>query len=388
MKVLHISNKPVFPVLDGGCVAMSGTLDCLKQLNYTIEHICISTKKHQFDTKAYPTDFRTQAVEIDTSIYPFAALKQLLMGRSYNISRFQTNAFKNILLETVQSTKFDLVIFDSLYCAVFIDEIRKHTSAKLVVRTHNVEYKIWRELAKSSSNPMKKWYLSTLSRQLQREEQRILNSADGIMSITSDDSESFKEMGIKVPISTIAVPRETDQVKTDYSSSTLYFIGSMNWEPNIEALHYLLDEIWPGIKKEIPEAKLLLIGSFMDTMNLPERNGVSILGFVDQLDEIYLNEGILLCPIRSGSGVRIKVLEAMSKGAPIVSTQKGVEGIQSGSACFLVATSTNDFIKKASEIYASQPLRESLGKNAQEFIQNNYSLESIAETIDEFLRSV
>jgi glycosyltransferase involved in cell wall biosynthesis len=388
MKVLHISNKPVYPILDGGCVAMSGTLDCLKQLNYRIEHVCISTKKHQFDAAAYPTDFRVQAVEIDTSMSLFAALKQLFIGRSYNISRFETDTFKNILLEIVQSSTFDLIIFDSLYSAVFIHEIRRHSSAKLFIRTHNVEYKIWRELAKSSSNPLKKWYLNTLSRQLQTEERRILNLADGIMSITSDDLEDFKKMGINIPSQTIAVPRETEQVKTDYSSRTFYFIGSMNWEPNIEALHYLLDEIWPGLKKEIPEAQLLLIGSFMDKLNIPESNGVSVLGFVDNLDEIYLNEGILLLPIRSGSGVRIKVLEAMSKGAPIVSTQKGVEGIQSGTDCFVVATNTNDFIKKASEIYASQPLRESLGKNAQEFIRNNYSLETTANTIDEFVRSV
>jgi len=386
MKVLHISNKPVYPSIDGGCMAMRGLLNCFDHLNYSVEHICVTTQKHPFVDGAYPKGLPVSSVEIDTSISPFSALKQLIKGQSYHLSRFQHEALYEVIRHSLEKSSFDLVVFDSLYSAVFINELRKHSSAKFFIRTHNVEYKIWRELAEQDANPFKKWYLNRLSLQLLKEEQKILNSADGILTITDEDAAEIKRIGITTAVRTIGIPLDTQQFKTDYTANTFYFVGSMNWGPNIEALQYLIHEIWPGIKSRIPDAELHLIGSFMDSQKIISGEGVQVHGFVNDLNDIYLKEGILLCPILSGSGVRIKVLEAMSKGAPILSTPKGAEGIQHDTNCLFIAESTADFIEKSIQLHATLSLRKELGENARTLIQNNYSLAAVSKQLDEFAR--
>ena len=157
MKVLHISNKPVFPLIDGGCHAMNGLLECFIHLNYSVDHICISTQKHPFNPSAYPSNLKVTTVEIDTTLKAVVALKCLLKGESYNLSRFKTKEFEKMLVNSIRSNQYDLILFDSIYSAVFIKEIKQITTAKLVIRTHNVEYKIWSELSQKARNPLKKW---------------------------------------------------------------------------------------------------------------------------------------------------------------------------------------------------------------------------------------
>ena len=388
MKVLHISNKPVYPVVDGGCLAMSGLLDCLNYLKYDIHHFCISTQKHPFIASEYPENITIQNVAIDTRLHPFQALKNLISGKSYHLARFEDDHLKKALLEKIQLTSFDLIIFDSLYSAVFINEIRAFTSAKCIIRTHNIEHKIWIEIAENTRNPLKKWYLSTLSKQLLKAEKIILNSADGLLTITEDDRVGLESIGIKTPMKTISVPRETETYKTEYSANSFYFIGSMNWEPNIDALNYLLHDIWPEIVKTLPEAQLFLVGSYMDQSKTKPQHSVIVKGFVQNLDDFYLNEGILLCPIRLGSGIRIKVLEAMSKGVPLISSSKGMEGIHSPKDCCIITDDPHDFAQQAITLSTNSDQRKQLGENAREFIRKNHSIETIARQLDEFARSL
>lgn len=367
---------------------MSGLLDCLNYLKYDIHHFCISTQKHPFIASEYPENITIQNVAIDTRLRPFQALTNLISGKSYHLARFENDDFKNSLLDKIQKTSFDLIIFDSLYSAVFIKEIRAFTSAKCIIRTHNIEYKIWADIAKNTKNPLKKWYLKTLSKQLFKAEKDILNSADGLLTITEDDRFGFESIGIKTPMKSISVPRETEPFKTDYSSNSFYFIGSMNWEPNVDALSYLLHDIWPEIKKTLPKAQLFLIGSYMDQSKITPQDNVIIKGFIENLNEIYLNEGILLCPIRLGSGIRIKILEAMSKGAPVISSGKGMEGIHSPEDCCLIADDPAHFIQQAIALSTNSDQRKRLGENARHFIRENYSVNTIARQFDEFARSI
>jgi glycosyltransferase involved in cell wall biosynthesis len=389
MHVLYLTNKPIYPLVDGGCKAMKSFLSCLIENNWQIEHLCISTEKHPFSLPAYPAYFQEKitikSIFVSTKIKIYKALIALVKGESYSMSRFQSIDVTNELKQLIEKKKFDLVILESLYSTGSLDLLKEQSNLKIIVRTHNVEHQLWKEKSIKSTNPFKKWYLSILAKQLRKYEIATLQKVDGIATISLQDEYNFKQLTIQSPIRTIPVAMASLEKRNDYSPDTFFFIGSMNWEPNKEAVQLLLNTIFPLIKKEIPNAQLILAGSFMPQDLLAhQQDGVKIIGFVDDLKLFFNSNGILLSPIQSGSGVRVKLIEAMNMGLPIISTSKGAEGIpQEGQ--LIIEDNPNDFAEKAVQLYHDSNLRAQLGSKATDFAAKNYSTITIAKSIREFV---
>jgi glycosyltransferase involved in cell wall biosynthesis len=389
MRVLYLTNKPIYPLVDGGCKAMESFLSCLLENKWEIEHLCISTEKHPFSLAAYPAELQKSiaidSVFVSTKIKLRKAFLALIKDESYTMTRFQSLQITNKLKQIIETNRFDLVILESLYSTGSLDFLRRQSNLKIIVRTHNVEHQLWEEKSIKSTNPFKKWYLSILAKQLRKYEIDTLQKVDGIATISQQDEYDFKQLTIETPICTIPVAMPNLEKRIDYSPDTFFFIGSMNWEPNKEAVQLLLNTIFPLIKKEIPSAQLILAGSFMpQDLLIHQQEGVQIVGFVDDLKLFFNSNGILLSPIQSGSGVRIKLIEAMNMGLPIISTSKGAVGIpQEGQ--LIIEDNPNEFAQKAVKLYRDSILRAELGAKAYDFASKNYSTKSIARSIREFV---
>lgn len=389
MRVLYLTNKPIYPLVDGGCKAMESFLSCLLENKWEIEHLCISTEKHPFSLAAYPTIIQEKitihSVFVSTKIRLGKALLALVKGESYSMTRFQSNKISDKLKQLIEKKQFDLVILESLYSTGSIDFLKNQTNLKILVRTHNVEHKLWEEKSFNANNPFKKWYLSVLAKQLKKYEIETLKKVDGIASISKQDENDFKQLTIQSPICTIPVAMPNLEKRIDYSPDTFFFIGSMNWEPNKEAVQLLLNTIFPLIKKEIPSVQLILAGSFMPQDLLAhQQDGVKIIGFVDDLNLFFNSNGMLLSPIQSGSGVRVKLIEAMNMGLPIITTTKGAEGILYEGQ-LIIEDNPNNFAQKAVQLYHDSNLRAQLGAKAADFATKNYSTITIAKSIREFI---
>lgn len=389
MRVLYLTNKPIYPLVDGGCKAMESFLSCMMENKWQIEHLCISTEKHPFSLPAYPAELQEKitikSIFVSTKIKIYKALIALVKGESYSMSRFQSLDVTNEIKQLIEKKKFDLVILESLYSTGSLDFLIRQPNLKIIVRTHNVEHQLWEEKAINSTNPLKKWYLSILAKQLRKYEIETLQKVDGIATISQQDEFDFKQLTIQSPIRTIPVAMPNLEKRIDYSPDTFFFIGSMNWEPNKEAVQRLLYTIFPLIQREIPTAQLILAGSFMpQELLVRQQEGVKIVGFVDDINHFFKSNGILLSPIQSGSGVRVKLIEAMNMGLPIISTSKGAEGIpQEGQ--LIIEDNPNDFAQKAVQLYLDSNLRTQLGLKAADFAAKNYSTITIAKSIREFV---
>lgn len=389
MRVLYLTNKPIYPLVDGGCKAMESFLNCLLENKWEVTHICISTEKHPFSIDNYPKDLqqkiKIKSIFISTKVSFKNAFNALLKGESYTISRFKSVEFSFEIKQTLANNKFDLAILESLYATGNIKELIEQEDLKILLRTHNVEHKLWGDKAVKCINPLKKMYLNLLAKQLKKYEIETLRKVDGILTISELDEKEFQQLDTYQSIITIPVALPFIQKRSDYSSTSFFFIGSMNWQPNIEAVNLLLETIFPLIQKEIPDAKLVLAGSFMTPQLKNHRQkGVEILGFVPDLERFFNENGIMLSPIQTGSGVRVKLLEAMNSGIPIVSSLKGAEGININGQ-LIVEDNAQEFAKKAVKLYSNINFRAELGSKSYEFAQNNYSTITIAKTIREFV---
>ncbi len=387
MRILYLTNKPIFPIVDGGCKAMHQFLKCLIQCDYTVEHICLSTHKHAFDLENYPKSIldkiSTSSFEVDTRIKLLPALKSFFNRKSFVVSRFDNSAFHSTLEVLFSKEEFTHVILESLFTTPYIDAIRKYTDAKIIVRTHNVEHKIWKQLALNTNNPFKKFYFNRLSADLKKYEIEILKKADFIAAITEEDLSAFEELGIKTAKTVIPIAIDLSENHVDYSVSNLFFIGSMNWKPNIEAVDWLVNEILPAVKIVYPKIELHLAGSYMEKQ-FPTSGikGIINHGFVSDSHKFMQNNGLLISPIRSGSGVRVKLLEAMALGIPVVTTKIGAVGIQHNN-CVYLAETTAEFVSQIIELIKFQEKRMALGGKARKFIEDNNSVNSISNYLND-----
>lgn len=384
MKVLYISHKPIFPTVDGGCRAMQQFWKCLDHLNYTVTHLCISTEKHPFHIDNYPAEIRKRSeihsVSIKTNPSVSGALGNLVSSRSYILTRFENDKIKENILEILKEKRFDAIIFESIFSAVFIDDIKKNSAAKLIIRTHNTEFKIWKDLSKNASY-LKRRYLKKLAKDLKKEERELLNKADLIFSISERDTYNFNKLSVHTKIVTIPVAIEESDQSYLPTSSNISFLGAMNWQPNIEAVEILFEAILPRLRSKNPKLELNLAGSFMDDRFKSDPSvGIFNHGFVKVPEAFLAHNGIFVAPIESGSGVKIKVLEALATGTPVVTTTKGAEGIKSTDA-ILIEDNIEKMCSKIEKLLSSESQQATLSKQAKEFVHQNYSINSISKLI-------
>jgi glycosyltransferase involved in cell wall biosynthesis len=359
-----------------------------------VKNFTLSTYKHPFNIESFPQELaeiiRPQKFEVDTRIKPINALKYLFKKGSYNIDRFTNNSFKEFLKKYIIENKVDLIILESIYLSGYISTISKNSTSKIIVRSHNVEFLIWERLALNQTSLFKKLYFKKLARDLKKAELIQLNKIDGLFCITEQDQKVFLDNNISTPIITIPVTIEKTNLTSDYNINTFFHLGSMNWQPNIESVDWLLNSIFPKIRQIIPDAKIVLAGSFMpNKYKSDESKGIEIVGFVNKTSDFIVNNGIMLAPLKSGSGVRIKLLESMNLGVAIVTTTIGSEGINGVNGCdFFSVENEEEFITAAVELAKNKSKRELIGRNAKSLIEKKYQLESITKNIIEFIKKI
>ena len=272
MKILQICHKPPYPAIDGGCIAINNISRGLLNQNQDLKIITISTIKHPFLPEKIESNFKNKTniehLFVDPKLNIVDAFSNLVTYDSYNISRFFSPDFDQLVIKTLQSTNFDIVHLESLFTTPYLETIRNHSNAKIVLRSHNLEYMIWERLASETNNPAKKIYLNLLSNQLKNYEIDIISKIDGIAAISKEDEKKYLKLGCKSPLQTIPFGIDTKAYKSikkkiNIGQLSFFHLGAMNWKPNLEAVGWLNKDIWPTISKSFPEYKLHLAGKNM-----------------------------------------------------------------------------------------------------------------------------
>ena len=395
MKILQICHKPPLPALDGGCKAMHALTEGLLANAISVKILTITTQKHPYQPELFPTAYIEQTnIEhafIDTAIKKKNALANLFSGKSYNISRFYNKNFEELITATLQKEKFDIILLESLYTTPYIAAIRKSSNAKLIYRSHNIEFEIWQRTSNQENNAIKKKYLHFLAKRLKKYEQSILNLVDGIAAITKKDEEQLIALGCKKPITTIpfGINLHDYQLKKIPEEKKLFHIGSMDWMPNQEAIKWFLNEVWSAIIAKEPTATFHLAGK-----NMPDEiikltatmHGVINEGEVKNANDFINNNNIMIVPLFSGSGMRIKIIEAMAMGKLVIGTSVAFEGIAvQHNKNGIIANTANEF-KEAILMCLQHPeVVTSIGQKARKTIEEQYNNTIIVKQLINFI---
>ncbi len=398
MKILQLANRIPWPLKDGGAIGIYNLACSYAEAGHELTLFCLNTVKHHIDTSTLPSPFHTafRLVEapVDNRVRLLPALANLFSNDSYNISRFWSESVAQQLQALTEAVEPDLVHFDGPFMLPYLKVIRKAApNARCIMRAHNVEHLIWERMAASCNSALKAWYFRLLARRLKAYEIEGINLLDGFLPISDIDLQSFRKFGVTTPALVSPAGLQFGEVLPPIptpQAGSFSFIGSLDWQPNTEALDWLLAEVWPQVVTHFPHFQLHIAGR-----NMPKRyfdlasTNIHVHGEVADSQAFLRNHGPLLVPLLSGSGVRIKILEALAAGQAIISTKTGAEGLSLQPNTHLLLADTAESFARAILDLGQHPERcFQLGKNGQQLVFNTYSQHAQTEQIIQWVKGI
>lgn len=381
MKILQLCKKFPYPLKDGESIAVTYLSNALYEQGCEITLLSMNTTKHFVDISSLPPDFNhykaIHVTTLDNKVNVLDAFMNLFSKDSYHVSRFICKDFEGKLIELLENDNFDIVQLETLYLAPYIPIIKKHSNAIVTMRAHNVEFEIWERISQNTSFLPKKWYLKYLTHKLKRFELSRLNDYDYLIAVSERDLKKFKNLGYKN--GAIASPiglnlGNYNVVKPIKTLQSICFIGALDWMPNAEGLDWFLKNAWNKIHTIFPEMQFHIAGR-----NTPEyfkkvdQNQVFVHGEVDNAIDFINNHPIMVVPLFSGSGMRVKILEGMALGKIVITTTLGMEGIEAEHGKhLLVADSPDAFVDAIRQVKSKPELVAAISQNAKKFVEDFY----------------
>lgn len=301
--------------------------------------------------------------------------KIILLG---SIKQIYSKDYVKKLQAIISANKFDYVIMDHLRTYSVYKKVRKHLDShtQTIYTAHNQEYQNFIEKKQLTRGFKDKLVFSFIDWKLKRIEQKALNSCDRLWALSEEDLTSF-EKNVSKEIERIVIPPyfEFQQIKPDINRKTkqLLILGSMDWYPNIEGTLHFVNEIFPKLIEIDPEYTLFIVGrdpvkEIQDLNN--ER--ITVTGSVNVIDDYLIESDLLVLPNRLGSGIKVKVMESLMKGLPVVMYKENVNGYATDifTAPFVV-NNTQEFINSIIYLTNNKTVCRDFIINTNNYFRNN-----------------
>jgi glycosyltransferase involved in cell wall biosynthesis len=398
-KILFLTNRSPYPVRDGQTRRTYNILRGLAAANEVyllslcedpqeqdpenirhLESFCKSVELYQAPSKKLSAGMIVRLLRSMVSLEP------------YTVWRHYSSPYLKAIRRITQRFPFDLIHCDILCLAYALPFIKDFTC---VLTDHDVSYLKALRMTRERRNPLVRWLLYLDVLKLKRLESRVFGEVDLGIAVSESDKAHLKTICPDGKFEVVENGVDTSEFKPAQEQpepSTLVWVGGFNHVSNREAMHYFLDKIYPGIKSEVKDVRLNIIGAAMTEKlkrHAAEDPSIKLLGFVQNPVPVIQKAAVFIAPLLSGGGTKLKVLEALAVGKAVVSTGIGVEGIEGQDRRhFLVADDPDEFAKKVIEVLKDRPLRNYLGVNARKLAEEKYDWKSIVQKTDHIYRGL
>lgn len=388
LKVLILTNRIPYPLNDGGNIATQRIIDLYKQLGYEVVMLALNPVKH-YQNPAILNDLgKIITVDINTEVTPWGLIRGLIEKFPYNVKRFYSTDYAKKLAELLSENSFHIIQSEGPYMGMYLSSIRHNTNAIFMLRAHNIENEIWSRVRGKEKNFFKRWYLTKLTPKIAAYEEKILGIYDAILSISERDAHSFKKMnGKNIFVLPPSIDLHDYNVTKENRPLNWCFIGSLEWIPNLQGLEWFISAVWPDLSHNFPLLTLDIAGKnppfWLSNLNIP---GIRVIGEVPDASQFMNNYNVLVAPLLSGGGIRIKILEAMAMQMTVISTTIGAEGIPSTHReNILIADKVADYIQVAEDLSKGTTQTLKIGLAARLLISKYFEKAVILENFKRFL---
>lgn len=404
LAILWLKTGPLHPVDTGGKIR---TFNMLRELR----------KKHRVTYLALCTEDTEDKVKDEARIYsheqiwvpwketpkftlPFyaeLAKNFACTRRPYIIQKYESKPMAMKIQGQDLTGKHDLIVCDFLTPVVNLFRHGQPPVTPTLLFQHNVEALIWKRMFETAEGRLKRFYLRDQWQRMHEYEREACAAVDGVAGVSDQDCELMRtELGLKNVLGSVPTGVDLEHFSpapvAGRKPRSIAFLGSMDWMPNIDAVTWFADEIWPALKLRFPDVTLTIIGRKPTprVQELAQRDpAIRVTGTVPDVRPFLAESEVMVVPLRVGGGTRIKIFEAMATGIPVVSTRIGAEGlpIRHGED-ILLADQPADFAQQIAFLFDQEPLRRTIGQNARTLVQERFSWGSVTKVFEKYCHEV
>jgi glycosyltransferase involved in cell wall biosynthesis len=306
-----------------------------------------------------------------------ALVKSLATSTPWFMARDDVREMRALLADLCQREIIDIVHADQLNMAQYANQV---PCASRILDAHNALWLLYRRLAQTTHNFWEALFLEREWRLLKRYEGAICRTFDAVLTVSEADKAALEEAsGGKgnLMVAPIAVDPETIQpVPRVPQADHILHIGTMFWPPNVDGVLWFLRKVYPIIQQARPDVHFDIVGARPPkevTESGRSLEGVTVTGYVKEPEEYLRKTGVMVVPLLAGGGMRVKILEALAEGLPIVTTSIGCEGIAvENGRHLLVADSPQEFAQATLRLLNDRSFANTLARNGRELIEKNY----------------
>lgn len=393
MNILQITPRLPAPPNDGGAVYIYYTTKYLSQLGENVTLASLISNKHE-QSVAQLEKYADVYAE-DGKFTPYSLLSVVKSAITRQPITIQHRMHSNVMreaLKNIDATQ-DVILLEGLHTAAFLDDVRAFFPATpVVLRQSNVEYLLLKRNAASTKNPFLKAFYFDQYRLMKKFELDAMKNVDAVTAITEFDKEVYlkdlPDLNCFVSPAGAEIPELMGQEREE---NKLLAISNWRWKPNIDGLKWFMEEVWPSLLEQRPDLEFDIIGEGLTSRfkNKFAHQNINYLGFVDNLEPHRQSATVFVAPLFSGSGMKLKIVEGMASGLPIVTTKIGAEGIEiKNNTHYLEANTKSEFEAAIMELLNHPQKREKLSQEARNKAINNYGWEGITRQLIQFIRTL
>jgi glycosyltransferase involved in cell wall biosynthesis len=365
MRILWVKAGKLLPVDTGGKIR---SYNLLRQLAAQHELVLLSYYGDKRD-EAYERDIRAQlpgAHTIHTGVPGASAwhyARHFGSAAPYAVTKFTAPAVREWVAGALNERRFDVAVCDFLSASL---NFPLSSPTPTLLFQHNVESILWQRQAHHEPNPIKRLAFTIEAAKMARYERAALRRFAHVIAVSDRDAEAMGTMVDRSRISVVPTGVDVAQyfaaAGVDAEQPVVLFLGSMDWEANVDAVDYFCASIWPAVRAAVPGARFKIVGRNPHSRVLAlASESVEVTGTVPSVVDYLRETAVFVVPLRVGGGTRLKIFEAMAAGRAVVSTSIGAEGLDvAHERDVLLADTAPDFANAVIRLLQDRPRRREL----------------------------
>jgi glycosyltransferase involved in cell wall biosynthesis len=314
----------------------------------------------------------------------------LLSPLPYSVTSHRSRALRRALTEIARKRRVDV-----WHCewTPYAEALRGIAMKSRVVVAHNVESVIWQRYHETETNPLRRWYIGRQWHKFQRFEKRVLGEVERTVAVSDTDAQRlWSDFGAaRVEVVDNGVDIDYFQPQSRHRTvNRMLFLGSLDWRPNLDGVALLLDRVFPAVRAAEPSARLCIVGRNPPEAlrrRIADMPGVELHANVPDVRPFLADCGLLVVPLRIGGGSRLKILEALASGTPVVTTRVGVEGLRLEEGQEITVVDTIDDLQSAIRMAIRHPeIVQAQAERGREKVIELYDWNFLADRMDRIWR--
>ncbi len=406
MRILMLSAANPLPVDNGAKRRILATVSHLSQHHdLTLVSLQEPNPSAVLSSDTYEELWQDYVVDHPIQSKLQTALKACFSTHSYSQVKYWNHTLREVVARMLTTQHFDCIWVHFLFMVIYLKQCfpkgqsgQKPSRPIFVLDQHNVDELTFRRFLSSKANFAQKIYASLEMLKARQLQKRWFPRFDAILCVSQEDLQKTAQYTDRstnlwlapngVDIGYFQPPAQEDSKER---RSILVFGGSLDVKMNQEAVLWFSASIFPLIKQRIPDVQFWIVGRnpTSEIWKLVERDGIKVTGTVVDVRDYYRQAKVFVVPLRLGGGTKLKTLEAMAMGLPVVSTAVGAQGLDIKSGQHIcIADTPEDFATRVVELMKDPDKIRRLGAEARLLVEKKYSWSSIMDDVDDKLENL